>query len=158
MSKGMLAALLFSVIIAVSLSLLPSHALEGWGNNTAGVKSRRDVPVMKMDGVVDELGTLSLRSHLQKVIWEREKLIVWLAVPSAKLKKERPLDDVYMIAHRFLVGVPYYREVEVKIVASERPQTVQLSVLVDRALMLDAPKPGTAEARKFAEQKLKIDE
>lgn len=156
MSKGMLTALLFSVIIAISLSLLPSHALEGWGNNTTGSESGRDVPVMKMDGVVDELGTLSLTSHLQKVIWEREKLIVWLAVPSAKLKKERPLDDVYMIAHRFLVGVPYYREVEVKIVAAERPQVVRLSVLVNHTLMLDAPEPGTAEARKFAQQNLQI--
>ena len=86
MSKGMLAALLLSIVLAISLSLLPERALERWGGGAvSGVESKKDVPVMQMDGVVDELGTLALSSHLQKVIWQQNKLVVWLAVPVAIL-------------------------------------------------------------------------
>jgi hypothetical protein len=136
---------------------LPERALDRWGGDAVGgVESKKDIPVMQMDGVVDELGMLQLSSHLQKVIWQQDKLVVWLAVPTSKLKQNRPWSDIYAIAHRFLVGVPYYKAVEVKVVADERPELVQFSVIADREHMQEAPKPGTADVQTFIRQHLSV--
>lgn len=160
MSKGMLAALLLSVMLAVSLSFLPEQALDRWGGDAFLQKMQdgRDVPVTKMEGVVDELGQMPLKSSLRKVSWEGEQLTVWLAVPAVSLKKERPWQDVYRIVYRFLVGVPQNAAVEVRVVTSEQPERVVFSVAAERADLLDAPKPGSEGVESFVRSKLRVSE
>ncbi|MGB8956057.1 MAG: hypothetical protein WCC10_11830, partial [Tumebacillaceae bacterium] len=131
------------------------QALDRWGGTAVGSDAARDVPVMKMDGVVDALGQMTLSSRLQKVIWEKQRLTVWLAVSSAKLQ-DRPYEDIYRIAHRFLVGVPEYREVEVRVVTKERPDVVQFSVVATTRDMVDAPRPDTPAAHTFVQNKLNV--
>ena len=157
MSKGMLAAIVLSIVLAVSLSLLPDQALDRWGGTAVGIDAQRDVPVMKMDGVVDALGQMTLNSRLQKVVWEQQRLTVWLTVPSAKLQ-DRPYEDIYKIAHRFLAGVPDYREVEVRVVTQEQPDSVQFSVVATTRDMVDAPRPDTPAAHTFVQNKLDVRE
>lgn len=160
MSKGMLAALLFSVMLAVSLSFLPEQALDRWGGGAflQHVQDGRDVPVAKMEGVVDELGQMPLQSSLRKVSWEGEQLTVWLSVPAVTLKKERPWQDVYRIVYRFLVGVPQNGAVEVRVVTREQPEQVVFSVAAKRADMIDAPKPDSQGVESFVRSKLKVSE
>ena len=155
MSKGMLAAILLSIALAITLSFLPDQTLDRWGGTAVGIDAARDVPVMKMDGVVDALGQMTLRSRLQKVIWDNQRLTVWLAVPSAKVQ-DRPYQDIYKIAHRFLAGVPAYREVEVRVVTKERPDEVAFSVVVTTRDMVNAPQPDTPAAHTFVQNKLNV--
>ena len=153
MSKGMIAALFVSIVLAVALSLLPDDALLdrlGSSHVTGGLetqRSERDVPVAGMSGMVDRLGALSLTNHLHKVVWEQDKLTVWLAVPAKSIGQKRPYEDIYKIAHRFLVSVPDYREVEVRVVTSERPEQVAFAVLAGAEFAAERSiRPGKNEA------------
>jgi hypothetical protein len=154
MSKGMLMALALSVLLAISLSWLPDQALQRWGGGDA-VDEGRSTPVSQQQ-VVDVLAGLSLSSHLQKVVWESDRLTVWLAVPGAKLAQNRPWNDIYKIAYRFLVGQSPYREVEVRVVASEKPDQVQMAVIAQDKDMVGAPQPGTQQSRSYVQQKLNV--
>jgi len=157
MSKGMILALCVSILLAVSLSLLPERALQGIGGGLFGPESgQRDVAVAKMTGLVDGLNGLSLTSHLQKVTFEGERLTVWLAVPSRALQGGRPYDDIYKIAHRFLVEGGAYKQVEVKVVAAERPGGVLLRVLADTADMTQAPVPGSGQGGVFVRERFDV--
>lgn len=156
MSKGMLSALLVSVLLALVLSLLPDQALSRWGSSLNEVREAEDVPVTNMEGVVDQLGTLSLQGHLRKVVYEKEKLTVWLAVPGGKLAQDGHWSDIYKIAYRFLVETPELREVEVKVVTTERPDRVQVAVVADSRDMVDAPKPNSAAAAAFVQNKMDV--
>ena len=158
MSKGLLTALLLSVVLAVSLSFLPERALDRWGGDAflQNVKDGRDVPVAKMEGVVDELGQLTLQSRLRKVSWEGERLVVWLSVPKASLQKDRPWQDVYRVLYRFLVGAPQNGAVEVRIVTHEQPERVAFAVAAKRGDMTDAPKPDSPGAVAFVKTKLLV--
>jgi hypothetical protein len=158
MSKGLIGALLISTALALALSFLPAQALERWRGQTFETHTSGDVPVMKMDRVVDELGTLRLGSHLQKVVWEKDRLIIWLTVPSSKLKQHqnRPWDDIYKIAHRFLVEVPQHQAVEVRVVSYQHPEAVEFSVVADRSDMVGAPNPDSQAIEAFVQQKMDV--
>jgi hypothetical protein len=161
MSKGMLAALLLSVMLAVSLSFLPDRALDRWGGEAflKNGKDVRDVPVARMEGVVDELGQLQLTSRLRKVSWEGEKLVVWLSVPSSSLQQKRPWQDVYRVLYRFLVGVPQNNgTVEVRVVTHESPERVALAVFARSSDMTDAPKPDSKGVETFVRTHLLVQE
>ncbi|MFD2168677.1 hypothetical protein [Tumebacillus lipolyticus] len=158
MSKGLIAALLISTALALALSFLPEQALKRWGGEQFEAHLSGDVPVIKMNQIVDELGSLKLGSHLQKVVSENERLIVCLAVPAAKLRQERnrPWGDIYKIAHRFLVEVPKQQVVEVRVVSYERPDAVAFAVIAERKDMIDAPKPDSQAVQAFVQQKLDV--
>lgn len=157
MSKGLIAALLISTVLALALSFLPSQALERWGGQQFEARTSGDVPVMKREKVVDELGTLQLGSHLQEVVWEQDKLVIMLAVPTATLHgQNKPWNDIYKIAHRFLVEVPQQQAVEVRVVTYEHPERVELSVVADRSDMVGAPKPDSQAISAFVQQKLDV--
>ncbi|WP_132943543.1 hypothetical protein [Tumebacillus sp. BK434] len=159
MSKGLIAALLVSTILALALSLLPAQALERWGGQQYEARTSGDVPVLKREQVVDELGTLRLGSHLQQVVWEQDKLVIMLAVPGATLHgQNKPWHDIYKIAHRFLVEVPQQQAVEVRVVTYEHPEQVELSVIANRSDMVGAPKPDSQTIQAFVRQKLDVSE
>jgi hypothetical protein len=155
MSKGMLIALCISIALALSLSWLPDQALSQFGTarNWEHSAAKQDVPVMKMDGVVGELDALGLNGRMQKVVWEQDKLTVWMSVPSASLTGQQPWLDSYRIASRFLSGTPMYKGVDVKVVTSDKPNLVRFTVHADAAEMLQAPRPGTPEFEAFVKAK-----
>ncbi|HEU4964673.1 MAG TPA: hypothetical protein VFV52_12575 [Bacilli bacterium] len=156
MSKGMFGALLVSILLALVLSLLPDQALDRWGGKVHGSQQAGDVPVTKMDGVVDQLGALSLQGRLRKVEYEQDRLTVWLAVSSARLQQDQPWSDAYKIAYRFLVETPHLREVEVKLVTTERPDVVAMTVRADGRKMQGAPQPSSTSVPTFVQQNLEV--
>ncbi|MBL0387856.1 hypothetical protein JJB07_14540 [Tumebacillus sp. ITR2] len=154
MSKGMLIALCLSIVLALSLSLLPDQALTHFGG-TLGTENAENVkPVMKMDGVVNELDALKLTGRMQKVVWEQDKLTVWMSMPPTSVSGVIPWQDSCKIASRFLSGASLYKAVEVKVVSSDKPDLVRFTVHADAEEMADAPKPGTAEFDAFVKRKM----
>jgi hypothetical protein len=160
MSKGLLTALLLSIVLAVSLSFLPAHAFDRWGGSAflERVKEGRDVPVAQMNGVVDSLGAMKLSGRLQKVEWEKERLVVWLAFPEQRLQAGRPYQDVYRIIYRFLVESPQLREAEVRVGSLENPENVRFTVQASRSSMANAPKPDSPQVPAFVQSNLKVAE
>ncbi|PWK06643.1 hypothetical protein [Tumebacillus permanentifrigoris] len=155
MSKGMLIALCLSIVLALSLSWLPDQALTRWGSIRVLDHSaaKQAVPVMKMDGVVHELDALDLSGRMQKVVWEQDKLTVWMSVPSSTVTGEIPWQDSYRIASRFLTGMQMYQAVDVKIVTNDKPDVVRFTVHANSDEMQQAPQPGTAEFEAFVKDK-----
>ncbi|MGZ4122525.1 MAG: hypothetical protein ACXVOI_04840 [Tumebacillaceae bacterium] len=156
MSKGLLTALLVSLLLAVCLSLLPDHALDRFGGDAFGVDSKRDVPVMQMDGIVDRLSTLSVQGHLQKVSVANGKLTVTLAVPVSAVQQSRTYQDIYRIDRQFLTGKAAYKQVEVLVVSSDQPSNVQYAVVADQSDMAHAPQPGSAQIPTFVREQLQV--
>ncbi|KEO83722.1 hypothetical protein [Tumebacillus flagellatus] len=155
MSKGMLIALCLSIVLALSLSWLPdTGVLQRFGSVGNAESSETAKPVMKMDGVVNELDALGLTGRMQKVIWEQNKLTVWMSVPPASLASVHPWQDACKIASRFLADTPLYQAVDVKVVSSDKPDVVEFTVHSDADEMARAPKPGTPEFDAFVKQKM----
>jgi hypothetical protein len=156
MSKGLLTALLVSIALAVCLSLLPDHALNRFGGDAFGVDTKRDVPVMQMDGIVDRLSTLSLQGHLQKINTAGDKLTIYLAVPSTALKQKRTWNDIYLIDRQFLTGKASYKQVQVLVVSTTHPNEVVYAVVADQSEMANAPQPNSPEIATFVQEKLNV--
>lgn len=156
MSKGLLAALFVSIVLAVCLSLLPGRALDQIGGDAFGVDAKRDVPVMKTDGVVDQLSSLKLNGHLQKINFGSDTLTVWLTVPQAALRQDRTWQDVYQIAYRFLSGHSAYARVEVRIVSASAPGDVQVAVIATPQEVSGGPLPGSSAVATYVRQKFNV--
>lgn len=156
MSKGLLTALLVSMLLAVCLSLLPDHTLSRFGGDAFGVDTKRDVPVMQMDSIVDRLSTLSLQGHLQKINYSGDKLTVYLAVPSGALKQKRTWNDIYQIDRQFLTGKATYKQVQVLVVSTAAPSEVVYAVVADQSDMQNAPQPNSPEIAAFVQEKLHV--
>lgn len=163
MSKGMLVALCLSIALALSLSWLPDQALRQFGSvfqlggklqEQGDTQGKTDVPVMKMDGLVNELGTLGLAGHLQKIVWEHDKLTVWLAVPPNRVTGDAPWQDAYRIAYRFLTGAAMYKGVDVNVTSSDKPELIRFTIHADTADLAQAPTPGTPEFNAFVTRKM----
>jgi len=155
MSKGMIAALLLSFVIALSLALLPEHAFErenGHLNLMGGAGDGPVLPVASKAGMIDHLGQLNLQSRLHQVVWQADQLTVWLAVPTRKLAEGRPYDDIYKIAHRFLMGAAAYQQIEVRVVDAAHPNEVLFAVIAEQRDMAAAPDPNTASGQAFVQQ------